>query len=99
MYYMKEVDDTPTWSQIWDVETKVKALSWLIEAQDADCPQHLPWDQQNVNCGLGRLLWELGDQLATLRRELESCDVKKHQKKKSKTKKAKSAKKTKTRKR
>lgn len=76
MNKMEESDSQPVWSQIFEIETKVKALSWLIESQDPDCPHRLPDEMQDVNAGLGKLFLEIGEQLAELRRDLENIEIK-----------------------
>ena len=74
---MKDIGNEPNWSKLWTIESKVKAISFLIESQDTQCPMPLPWDMQDVQCGLGKILWDLGDNLASIRREIESAEFKK----------------------
>jgi hypothetical protein len=72
----EECGSQPAWSQIFEIETKVKALSWLLESQDPDCPHRLPDEMQDVNAGLGLLFLEIGEQLAEVRRHLEGIEIK-----------------------
>tara|TARA_B110001454_G_C12702250_1_gene427093 strand:- start:574 stop:867 length:294 start_codon:yes stop_codon:yes gene_type:complete len=73
--YKDNENESPAWSKLWAAETKMKAIAYLFENQVAQPATYLPEQMNDIHQGLGKIIYDLCDEIANIRRELEEIDI------------------------
>lgn len=71
----KEENEAATCSRLLQVELKIKALSYLFENQGSRPFTPPPCEFDDIHSGLGRIIGGFSEEIAMIRRELESIDI------------------------
>lgn len=71
----RDENGVATCSRLLEVELKIKAMSYLFENQGNKPFTPLPCEFDDIHAGLGRIIGGFGEEIAMIRRELESMDI------------------------
>lgn len=70
----KMYDKEPTWSKLWEVEIKMKAVAYLFENQTSQPSTHLQCEMNDIHLGLSKIILNFTDDISQIRSELEEID-------------------------
>ena len=71
----KEENEAATCSRLLEVELKIKAMSYLFENQGGSPFTPPPSEFDDIHAGLGRIIGGFGEEIAMIRRKVESIDI------------------------